>query len=86
MQSSPLAAQYSTRVSALASSLDAPCELAVAGRVKAGKSSLINALLGVDLAKTGTTEPTATINYFKYGIPDEADKQMRCVYQNWRDA
>jgi GTPase SAR1 family protein len=86
VQSSPLAAQYSTRVSALASSLDAPCELAVAGRVKAGKSSLINALLGVDLAKTGTTETTATINYIRYGIPDDADKPVRCVYQNGRDA
>ena len=38
------------------------CVVAVVGRVKAGKSTFINALLGEDLAKVGPTETTATIN------------------------
>src|SRR6266699_7267874 len=33
-----------------------PCVVAVVGQVKAGKSTFINAFLGEDLAKVGTTE------------------------------
>jgi len=54
----------------LAAEVDEPCIVAVVGRVKAGKSTFINALLGADLAKVGTTETTATINYFRHGIAD----------------
>lgn len=39
-----------------------PFNVAVFGRMKTGKSSLINALLGKDLAITGVEETTATIN------------------------
>lgn len=39
-----------------------PFNIAVFGRMKTGKSSLINALLGKDLAITGVEETTATIN------------------------
>lgn len=58
-----------------------PCVLAVVGKVKAGKSSLINNLLGTDLAAIGTTETTATVNWFRYGKPDP-DRPVRCI---WRD-
>ena len=63
--------------------------LAVAGRVKAGKSSFINAFLGQDLALVGVTETTATINYFRYGrVPDPA-KPVKCVWdtgvETWED-
>ena len=54
-----------------------PCVVAVVGRVKSGKSSFVNALLGEDLAQVGTTETTATINYFRYGTPNPA-KPVRC--------
>ena len=43
-----------------------PCILAVGGKVKAGKSSFINALLGKQLAKVGELETTATINMFRH--------------------
>lgn len=43
-----------------------PCVLAVGGKVKAGKSSFINALLGKQLAKVGELETTATINMFRH--------------------
>ncbi|HET6371034.1 MAG TPA: ribosome biogenesis GTP-binding protein YihA/YsxC, partial [Nitrospiria bacterium] len=43
-------------------------ELAIAGRSNAGKSSLINALLGLKLAHVSQTPgKTRTINYYKTG-------------------
>lgn len=53
------------------------------GRVKAGKSTFINALLGVgeDLATVGTTETTATINYFRYGNPADPERPVRCYWR-----
>lgn len=57
--------KYSLALKSLQEELKAPCVLAVAGKVKAGKSFLVNALLGVDIAMTGTTETTATVNIFK---------------------
>ena len=54
----------------LSTQVDHPCVVAVVGRMKAGKSTFINALLGEDLAKVGVTETTATINYFRYGRPN----------------
>lgn len=57
--------KYSLALKSLQEELKAPCVLAVAGKVKAGKSYLVNALLGVDIAMTGTTETTATVNIFK---------------------
>jgi predicted GTPase len=67
----------------LAGQVEQPCEVAVVGRVKAGKSTFINALLGAEdeLAKVGATETTATINYFRYGQPDPA-KPVRCYWRN----
>ena len=62
-----------------------PCVLAVAGRVKAGKSSFLNAFLKDDLALVGTTETTATINRFCYGIPPDRAKPIRCVWKNSRE-
>ena len=69
IEQSPWKDAYSSRLQVLHEKADFPCELAIAGRVKAGKSSFLNALLGADLAMVGTTETTATINFFKYGKP-----------------
>lgn len=85
ISSTPWAQEYTGRINNLLSELDKPCELAVVGRVKAGKSSFINALLGADLAKTGTTETTATINYFKYGVPEDPERPIKAVYSNSRE-
>src|ERR687890_1995160 len=60
-----------------------PCVVAVVGRVKAGKSTFVNALLREDLAKVGTTETTATINYFSYGNPDP-NLHVRCHWRGGR--
>lgn len=76
---------YKARLERLSDLAEMPCELAVAGKVKAGKSSFINALLGVDLAMVGTTETTATINYFKYGYPEDPDKPVIVYWNDGRE-
>lgn len=79
---SPWRSQYSARLQRLILRTEQPCELAIAGRVKAGKSSFLNALLGEDLAMVGTTETTATINFFRYGIPPNPERPVRVVWSN----
>lgn len=51
----------------LRSHLQDPLRLAVVGRIKAGKSTLMNALLGEEVAPTGTRELTFTVNEFRHG-------------------
>ena len=67
LRASKLNYKYGRLIDSLKDEVTSPCVLAIAGKVKAGKSSLLNALLGVDLAMTGTSETTATINVFKSG-------------------
>lgn len=76
--------RYNEGISSLQDEMSSPCVLAIAGKVKAGKSFLINALLGVDLAMTGTTETTATINVFKKGRPFSPKKPVLCQYVDGR--
>ena len=73
--------ELARQVERLAEQVEQPCVVAVVGRVKAGKSTFINALLGEDLAKVGTTETTATINYFRYGAPNR-ERPVRCYWRN----
>lgn len=40
--------------------------VAIIGQMRAGKSTLLNSLIGRDLAPTGVKETTATINWFRY--------------------
>ena len=44
-----------------------PMRVAVVGLIKAGKSTMMNALLGEKLVATGTTEATFNVNWLKYG-------------------
>jgi Dynamin family len=71
------------RMEELAKQVRQPCTVAVVGPVKVGKSTFVNALLGGDHAKVGTTETTATINYFSYVDPKDydPDRPVRC---HWR--
>ena len=80
LQEGGLPAKLAERMEELARQVYQPCVVAVVGRVKVGKSTFVNALLGEDLAKVGTTETTATINYFTYGNPDPK-LPVRC---HWR--
>ena len=83
LRESRLAGDIAMQMERLAGQVEQPCEVAVVGRVKVGKSTFINALLGAEdeLAKVGATETTATINYFRYGQPDPA-KPVRCYWRN----
>lgn len=55
--------------------------LAIVGRMKAGKSTLLNALIECNLAPVGVTETTATINWFD-GAREE---DMGHFEIHWRD-
>jgi len=47
--------------------LDAPLRVAIAGRVKAGKSTLLNALVGEELAPTDAGECTRIVTWYRDG-------------------
>lgn len=50
--------------------LSAPLQVAVAGRIKSGKSTLVNALIGRRVAPTGVGECTRLVTRFQYGTVD----------------
>lgn len=54
-------------VDAALARLRGPLRLAIAGRVKAGKSTLLNALLGERLAATDAGERTRFVTWYEYG-------------------
>lgn len=49
-----------------ANRLEEPLRVAVAGMVKAGKSTLINAIIGEEIAPTGTGECTRIVTWYRY--------------------
>lgn len=73
---------YCNSLNKISQEISNPCRLAITGRVKAGKSSLINVLLNGDYAKVGTDETTATINIFKYGEAPDKSLPVLCEYIN----
>ena len=83
LKGSPWENEYAKSIDEMSSELDSPCVLAVAGMMKTGKSSFINAFLRGDYAAVGKDETTATINYFCYdknlnNVPDR-QKPILCV-------
>ena len=50
--------------------LDEPLRVAVAGRVNAGKSTLVNALLRQRVAPTDVSECTRYVTWYRYGVPE----------------
>jgi tetratricopeptide (TPR) repeat protein/GTP-binding protein EngB required for normal cell division len=54
-------------VSRAAGNLDQPLLVTVMGEFSSGKSSFVNAFIGADVAPTGITPTTATINVVRYG-------------------
>lgn len=53
---------------ALAARLDEPLRVAIAGKVKAGKSTLLNALVGQELAPTDASECTRIVTWYRDGV------------------
>ena len=61
----------------LKSNLQNLFSVVVVGEFNAGKSSMINALLGSKFCKEGVVPTTATINMLRYGEGEETGKSMR---------
>ncbi len=66
--------------------LEEPLRVAVTGMVKAGKSTLINAIIGEELAPTGTAECTRIVTWYRYGdtprvtmFPREGEPRLLAV-------
>jgi hypothetical protein len=59
--------EYDHRLTAAQERLDEPLRVAVAGRVKAGKSTLLNALVGERLAPTDAGECTRVVTWYQDG-------------------
>jgi 50S ribosome-binding GTPase len=56
------------QLDALSARLDEPLRVAIAGRVKAGKSTLLNALVGQELAPTDAGECTRIVTWYRDGV------------------
>lgn len=54
-----------------------PLRLAVAGRVSVGKSTLVNALLGIPACRTGDVETTRTVTWFRGGDVERVEIVLR---------
>jgi hypothetical protein len=61
------------RVEHVARRLAGPLQLAVAGRIKAGKSTVVNALIGRRVAPTDVRECTKLVTRFQYGTVDRVE-------------
>ena len=59
---------YGARLAAEQARLAEPLRVAIAGKVKAGKSTLLNALVGEELAPTDAGECTKIVTWYRDGI------------------
>jgi hypothetical protein len=55
------------RIAELRNRLDGPLRVAIAGKVKAGKSTLLNALVGEKVAPTDASECTRVVTWYRNG-------------------
>jgi GTPase SAR1 family protein len=73
MQSGPALAELER----IAGALREPVRVAVAGRVNAGKSTLVNALVGQLVAPTDVSECTKMVTWYRYGTPQRLEIVLR---------
>ena len=69
---SPALAGFAPAAGRATEAFDRPLLIAVMGEFNVGKSSFVNALCGEEVAPTGVTPTTATINVLRYGDRPEA--------------
>jgi len=81
LEKSTITNDLSIQVDRLIELTESPFTLAVVGQMRVGKSTLINSLVGQDLAVVGVNETTATINFFKY----DQDKNKHTFRVHWKD-
>jgi predicted GTPase len=60
-----LGPQFGERLAALRARVDGPLRVAIAGKVKAGKSTLLNALVGEAVAPTDARECTKVVTWYR---------------------
>lgn len=59
--------QVAAELRRIAARLDEPIRIALAGSLKSGKSTLVNALVGEVIAPTDATEATRLVTWFRHG-------------------
>jgi len=69
--------EHEATLAALEARLDEPLRVAIAGRVKSGKSTLLNALVGQPLAATDAAECTRVVTWYRHGRQYKAYVQRR---------
>ena len=57
--------------------LAAPPRIVIVGRVKSGKSTLLNALVGAPVAETAALEATNVVTVYQHGAPDRAEAVLK---------
>lgn len=62
-----------TKAAELRDMIDRPPRVAVIGRLKSGKSTLVNALTESDIAATGSLECTMAVSVYEQGAPARAE-------------
>lgn len=67
---------YQERITVIRERLEGPLRVAIAGRVKAGKSTLLNALVGERLAPTDAGECTKIVSWFERGQGYEVQARL----------
>jgi serine/threonine protein kinase len=65
------------RMEAIEARLDEPLRVAIAGKVKAGKSTLLNGLVGEELAPTDASECTKIVTWYIDGLTYRATLHLR---------
>lgn len=54
-----------------------PARIVLVGRLKAGKSTLLNALVGANVAETAALEATNVVTAYQFGAPERAEVHLR---------
>ena len=68
---------HAERIAAIQARIDGPLRVAIAGKVKAGKSTLLNALVGERLAPTDAGECTRIVSVYRRGAGYAVAARMR---------
>lgn len=72
-----LSPQLDSEVQPIREILNSPPRIAIVGRIKAGKSTLTNALIGAPKAETAALEATSVVTAYHYGYSDRAAITLR---------